>query len=56
MVDAHSKWPEVILMRVTSAEKSVIEKQKILVVMAFLTKLFPIMGHNNLLHITSQNS
>ena len=29
MVDAHSKWPEVIAMPVTSAEKTVIEMRKI---------------------------
>ena len=29
MVDAHSKWPEVIPMTVTSAEKTVIEMRRV---------------------------
>ena len=29
MVDAHSKWPEVISMTVTSAEKTIIEMRRI---------------------------
>ena len=32
MVDAHSKWPEVIPMTVTTAERTVIEMQKIFAV------------------------
>lgn len=53
MVDAHSKWPEVIPMTVTTAERTVIEMRKIFAVHGL--KLFLIMDHN-LLHTILQIS
>ena len=49
VVDAHSKWMEVIMMTSTTSERTITELRSCLQLIDFLNSWCPITGHNSLL-------